>query len=69
MIELTEIRRKKLVESSEISFWIRVKGAYVLVGNIGESVVVVEIMQKKFNDFQSDLAEMKIKLIGILTKT
>ncbi|XP_045481667.1 spectrin alpha chain-like [Harmonia axyridis] len=79
LIELTEIRRKKLVdtvtafslirESSEISSWIKVKGAYVLEGDIGESVEAVEIMQKKFNDFQSDLAEMKIKLIGMLTKT
>lgn len=45
------------------------KEPFVREVEVGANIAEVEILQKKFMDFRSNLTEKKIELIGILTKT
>uniref|UniRef100_A0A0K8TCJ0 Spectrin alpha chain n=1 Tax=Lygus hesperus TaxID=30085 RepID=A0A0K8TCJ0_LYGHE len=49
-------------EAAELSTWIKDKENHAQVQDIGEDLEQVEVMQKKFDDFQSDLKANEVRL-------
>ncbi|KAK9511532.1 hypothetical protein O3M35_000170 [Rhynocoris fuscipes] len=49
-------------EAAELATWIKDKENHAQVQDIGEDLEQVEVMQKKFDDFQSDLKANEVRL-------
>ncbi|XP_054270638.1 spectrin alpha chain-like isoform X2 [Macrosteles quadrilineatus] len=49
-------------EAAELSTWIKDKENHAQVQDVGEDLEQVEVMQKKFDDFQSDLKANEVRL-------
>lgn len=49
-------------EAAELANWIKDKENYAEVEDVGEDLEQVEVMQKKFDDFQSDLKANQVRL-------
>ncbi|XP_077298885.1 alpha spectrin [Arctopsyche grandis] len=49
-------------EASELATWIKDKENHAQVQDIGEDLEQVEVMQKKFDDFQADLKANEVRL-------
>jgi len=72
MIELGTIRRKRLDETckayqlvreaQELSNWIKTKEQHATIQDVSDDLEQVEVMQKKFDDFQADLKANEVRL-------
>ena len=72
LVSLGEDRAKRLQEAckayelvreaADLSNWIKQKEQHAQVQNVGEDLEQVEVMQKKFDDFQSDLKANEVRL-------
>ena len=49
-------------EASELAAWIKDKENHAQIQDIGEDLEQVEVMQKKFDDFQTDLRANEVRL-------
>ncbi|XP_041973839.1 spectrin alpha chain isoform X3 [Aricia agestis] len=49
-------------EAAELATWIKDKEMHAQVQDVGEDLEQVEVMQKKFDDFQSDLRANEVRL-------
>lgn len=49
-------------EAAELANWIKDKENYAEVEDVGEDLEQVEVLQKKFDDFQSDLKANEVRL-------
>lgn len=49
-------------EAAELASWIKDKENYAEVEDVGEDLEQVEVLQKKFDDFQSDLKANEVRL-------
>ncbi|XP_065209601.1 spectrin alpha chain isoform X2 [Planococcus citri] len=49
-------------EASELATWIKDKESHAQIQDVGEDLEQVEVMQKKFDDFQSDLRANEVRL-------
>ncbi|XP_046986663.1 spectrin alpha chain isoform X3 [Schistocerca americana] len=49
-------------EAAELATWIKDKESYAEVADVGEDLEQVEVMQKKFDDFQADLKANEVRL-------
>ncbi|XP_075227894.1 alpha spectrin isoform X2 [Lycorma delicatula] len=49
-------------EAAELATWIKDKEMHAQVQDVGEDLEQVEVMQKKFDDFQSDLKANEVRL-------
>lgn len=49
-------------EASELQTWIKDKESHAQIQDVGEDLEQVEVMQKKFDDFQSDLRANEVRL-------
>ncbi|XP_039289075.1 spectrin alpha chain-like isoform X4 [Nilaparvata lugens] len=49
-------------EAAELATWIKEKENHAQVQDVGEDLEQVEVMQKKFDDFQSDLKANEVRL-------
>jgi len=52
-------------EAAELASWIKDKENHAQVQDVGEDLEQVEVMQKKFDDFQSDLKANEVQLAEI----
>ena len=72
LIELGTQRRKRLEETcqayklvreaQELSNWIRTKEQHATIQDVSDDLEQVEVMQKKFDDFQADLKANEVRL-------
>jgi len=72
LMELARARHKKLSESvqayvlvreaADLACWIKDKEQHAQVEDVGEDLEQVEVMQKKFDDFKSDLQANEVRL-------
>ncbi|XP_051167041.1 spectrin alpha chain [Leptopilina boulardi] len=72
LIELAKERQNKLNETAkayvlvreaaELATWIKDKENHAQVQDVGEDLEQVEVMQKKFDDFQADLKANEVRL-------
>merc|ERR550519_2731185 len=72
LIELGSQRRKRLEETckayqlvreaQELSNWIRTKEQHATIQDVSDDLEQVEVMQKKFDDFQADLKANEVRL-------
>merc|ERR550517_2450375 len=72
LIELGTQRRKRLEETcqayklvreaQELSNWIRTKEQHATITDVSDDLEQVEVMQKKFDDFQADLKANEVRL-------
>ncbi|KAL3280132.1 hypothetical protein HHI36_017636 [Cryptolaemus montrouzieri] len=72
LIELAQERQKKLNETvkayvlvreaAELASWIKDKEMHAQVQDVGEDLEQVEVMQKKFDDFTTDLKANEVRL-------
>ncbi|XP_025830723.1 spectrin alpha chain isoform X3 [Agrilus planipennis] len=72
LLDLARERQKKLNETvkayvlvreaAELSNWIKDKEMHAQVQDVGEDLEQVEVMQKKFDDFQADLKANEVRL-------
>lgn len=49
-------------EATELSNWIKTKEQHAQIQNVGDDLEHVEVMQKKFDDFQTDLKANEVRL-------
>lgn len=49
-------------EAAELATWIKDKEMHAQVQDVGEDLEQVEVMQKKFDDFQNDLRANEVRL-------
>ncbi|CAB4055755.1 SPTA [Lepeophtheirus salmonis] len=49
-------------EAAELTNWIKTKEQHAQIQNVGDDLEQVEVMQKKFDDFQSDLKANEVRL-------
>ena len=49
-------------EASELAQWIKDKEQHAYVEDVGDDLEQVEVLQKKFDDFQSDLKAKEVRL-------
>ena len=72
LIELGSQRKKRLEETmqayklvreaGELSAWIRTKEQHATITDVSDDLEQVEVMQKKFDDFQADLKANEVRL-------
>jgi len=72
LLAVAEERAKKLGETckayhlvreaADLGNWIKAKEQHAQVQNVGDDLEQVEVMQKKFDDFQSDLKANEVRL-------
>jgi len=72
LLELGNIRRKRLDETckayqlvreaQELSNWIKTKEQHATIQDVSDDLEQVEVMQKKFDDFQADLKANEVRL-------
>lgn len=49
-------------EASELGQWIKDKEQHAYIEDVGEDLEQVEVLQKKFDDFQTDLKAKEVRL-------
>merc|ERR1719435_190558 len=72
LLELGNVRRKRLDdttkafqlvrEAAELSTWIQTKERHATIQDVSDDLEQVEVMQKKFDDFQADLKANEVRL-------
>ncbi len=54
-----------LRQCDEVMFWINDKEAFVTTDEIGQDLEHVEVLQRKFDEFQKDMASQEFRIVEV----